>query len=123
VLVVHNETATGVTTDIAGLREAMDAAKHPALLLVDGVSSIGSLEFQQDAWGVDVAITGSQKGFMMPAGLGMVSLSPRAMERIETAGFRGTTSTCGRRCCTTIRAISLTRRHSRTSSDCARRWT
>lgn len=87
VLVVHNETATGVTTDIAGLREAMDAAKHPALLLVDGVSSIGSLEFQQDGWGVDVAITGSQKGFMMPAGLGMVSLSPRAMVRIETAGF------------------------------------
>lgn len=88
VLVVHNETATGVTTDIAGLREAMDAAKHPALLLVDGVSSIGSLEFQQDQWGVDVAITGSQKGFMMPAGLGMVSLSPRAMERLETAGFK-----------------------------------
>lgn len=87
VLVVHNETATGVTTDIAGLREAMDAAKHPALLLVDGVSSIGSLEFRQDEWGVDVAITGSQKGFMMPAGLGMVSLSPRALERIETAGF------------------------------------
>jgi alanine-glyoxylate transaminase/serine-glyoxylate transaminase/serine-pyruvate transaminase len=87
VLVVHNETATGVTTDIAGLREAMDAARHPALLLVDGVSSIGSLEFQQDAWGVDVAITGSQKGFMMPAGLGMVSLSPKAMARIETAGF------------------------------------
>lgn len=87
VLVVHNETATGVTNDIAGLREAMDAARHPALLLVDGVSSIGSLEFQQDAWGVDVAITGSQKGFMMPAGLGMVSLSPRALDRIETAGF------------------------------------
>lgn len=87
VLVVHNETATGVTTDIAGLREAMDAAQHPALLLVDGVSSIGSLEFRQDEWGVDVAITGSQKGFMMPAGLGMLSLSPKAMERIETAGF------------------------------------
>lgn len=87
VLVVHNETATGVTNDIAALRDAMDEVGHPALLLVDGVSSIGSLEFQQDAWGVDVAITGSQKGFMMPAGLGMVSLSPRAMERIETAGF------------------------------------
>lgn len=87
VLVVHNETATGVTNDIAGLREAMDEAQHPALLMVDGVSSIGSLEFQQDAWGVDAAITGSQKGFMMPAGLGMLSFSPRAMERIETAGF------------------------------------
>lgn len=87
VLVVHNETATGVTTDIAGLREAMDAAKHPALLMVDGVSSIGSLEFQQDAWGVDVAITGSQKGFMMPAGLGMLSMSSAAMECAESTKF------------------------------------
>lgn len=87
VLVVHNETATGVTNDIAALREAMDDVKHPALLFVDGVSSIGSLEFQQDAWGVDVAITGSQKGFMMPAGLGMVALSPRALECVERAGF------------------------------------
>jgi len=87
VLVVHNETATGVTTDIAGLREAIDEAKHPALLLVDGVSSIGSLEFKLDAWGVDVALTSSQKGFMMPAGLGMVCLSPKALERIESAGF------------------------------------
>jgi alanine-glyoxylate transaminase/serine-glyoxylate transaminase/serine-pyruvate transaminase len=57
------------------------------LLFVDGVSSIGSLEFQLDAWGVDVAITSSQKGFMMPAGLGMVCLSPKALERVETAGF------------------------------------
>lgn len=87
VLVVHNETATGVTNDIAGLREAMDAAGHPALLFVDGVSSIGSLEFQQDAWGVDAAITGSQKGFMLPAGLGMLSLSARAMELIEGTRF------------------------------------
>ena len=87
VLVVHNETATGVTNDIAGIRAAMDAADHPALLLVDGVSSIGSLEFQFDAWGVDVAICGSQKGFMMPAGLGMLCVSPQALGRIETAGF------------------------------------
>lgn len=87
VLVVHNETATGVTNDIAGLREAMDASRHPALLLVDGVSSIGSLEFRLDEWGVDVAITSSQKGFMMPAGLGMVCLSPKALARVETAGF------------------------------------
>lgn len=88
ILVVHNETATGITNDILGLREAMDEAKHPALLLVDGVSSIGSLEFQLDAWGVDVAITSSQKGFMMPAGLGMVCLSPKALERVEQEGFR-----------------------------------
>lgn len=87
VLVVHNETATGVTNDIAALREAMDDARHPALLFVDGVSSIGSLEFRHDEWGVDVAITGSQKGFMMPAGLGMLCLSPKALARVEHAGF------------------------------------
>jgi alanine-glyoxylate transaminase/serine-glyoxylate transaminase/serine-pyruvate transaminase len=87
VLVVHNETATGVTNDVAGLREAMDEAKHPALLMVDGVSSIGSLEFKLDAWGVDVAITSSQKGFMMPAGLGMVCFSPKALARVEGARF------------------------------------
>ncbi|MEX2181006.1 MAG: aminotransferase class V-fold PLP-dependent enzyme [Gemmatimonadaceae bacterium] len=87
VLVVHNETATGVTNDIVSLREAMDAAKHPALLMVDGVSSIGSLEFRLDDWGVDVAITSSQKGFMMPAGLGMICLSPKALGCVEKAGF------------------------------------
>ena len=86
-LVVHNETATGVTNDIAALREAMDEANHPALLLVDGVSSIGSIEFRLDEWGVDVAITSSQKGFMMPAGLGMICLSPKALERVEESGF------------------------------------
>ena len=87
VLVVHNETATGVTNDIAGIREAMDDAGHPALLLVDGVSSIGSLEFRFDEWGVDVAICGSQKGFMMPAGLGMLCVSPKALALVETGTF------------------------------------
>lgn len=87
VLLVHNETATGVTNDVAAVREAIDDARHPALLLVDGVSSIGSLEFRFDEWGVDVAICGSQKGFMMPAGLGMLCLSPKALARIEAARF------------------------------------
>jgi len=87
VLVVHNETATGVTNDLAAIREAIDGAGHPALLLVDGVSSIGSLDFQFDAWGVDVAICGSQKGFMMPAGLGMLCVSPRAMAAVEHSRF------------------------------------
>jgi len=87
VLVVHNETATGVTNDLAGIREAIDDAKHPALLLVDGVSSIGSLDFQFDAWGVDVAICGSQKGFMMPAGLGMLCVSAKALALIEQGRF------------------------------------
>jgi alanine-glyoxylate transaminase/serine-glyoxylate transaminase/serine-pyruvate transaminase len=80
VLVVHNETATGVTSDVAAVRAALDAADHPALLLVDGVSSIGSIEFRLDAWRVDVAITGSQKGLMLPAGLGIVCLGPRARD-------------------------------------------
>lgn len=84
VLVVHNETATGVTNDIAGIREAIDDANHPALLLVDGVSSIGSVEFRFDEWGVDAAISGSQKGFMMPAGLGMLCMSQRGLSVIET---------------------------------------
>ncbi len=87
VLATHNETATGVRSDIAAIRVAMDAAGHPALLFVDGVSSIGSMEFRMDDWGVDVAVTGSQKGFMLPAGLAITGFSPRAMDAIETAGL------------------------------------
>ncbi|MFT4784659.1 MAG: alanine-glyoxylate transaminase/serine-glyoxylate transaminase/serine-pyruvate transaminase [Paracoccaceae bacterium] len=85
VLATHNETATGVVSNIAAVRAAMDAANHPALLLVDGVSSIGSMDFQMDNWGVDIAVTGSQKGFMLPAGLCIVGASPKAMAAIETA--------------------------------------
>jgi len=84
VLLVHNETATGVTTDVGAVRAAMDRASHPALLFVDGVSSIGCLDFQMDAWGVDCAITGSQKGFMMPAGLGILCCSERVMAGLDT---------------------------------------
>jgi alanine-glyoxylate transaminase / serine-glyoxylate transaminase / serine-pyruvate transaminase len=85
VLVVHNETATGVTSDIAAVRKAIDAAKHPALYYVDGVSSIGSLDFRMDEWGVDLAITGSQKGFMLPAGLGIICVSQKALAERESA--------------------------------------
>ncbi len=85
VLVVHNETATGVTSDIAGVRAAIDNAGHPALLYVDGVSSIASLTFDMDGWGVDCAITGSQKGFMLPAGLGILYCSAKAMARVADA--------------------------------------
>ncbi|HKV52426.1 MAG TPA: aminotransferase class V-fold PLP-dependent enzyme, partial [Gemmatimonadaceae bacterium] len=81
VLVVHNETATGVTSDIAAVRRAIDAAGHPALLYVDTVSGMVSLPFEMDAWGVDAAITGAQKGFMLPAGLGLLGMSRRALER------------------------------------------
>ena len=85
VLVVHNETATGVTSDLAAVRKAIDNAKHPALLFVDGVSSVGCLEFRMDDWGIDLAITGSQKGFMLPAGLGLIGVSQKALARRESA--------------------------------------
>jgi alanine-glyoxylate transaminase/serine-glyoxylate transaminase/serine-pyruvate transaminase len=85
VLVVHNETATGVTSDVAAVRRAMNAARHPAMLYVDGVSSIASLDFRMDEWGVDLAITGSQKGFMLPAGLGILCASPRALAAYDGA--------------------------------------
>jgi alanine-glyoxylate transaminase / serine-glyoxylate transaminase / serine-pyruvate transaminase len=83
VMVVHNETATGVTSDVAAVRRAIDAARHPALLYVDGVSSIGSLDFRMDEWGVDLAITGSQKGLMLPAGLGIVCASKKALAAMQ----------------------------------------
>ncbi|MFD0858200.1 pyridoxal-phosphate-dependent aminotransferase family protein [Roseovarius aquimarinus] len=80
VFVTHNETATGVTSDIEAVRDALDAAGHPALLFVDGVSAIGSIPFEQEAWGVDLAVAGSQKGFMLPAGLGFLGVSAKALE-------------------------------------------
>ena len=85
VLVTHNETATGVKSDVAAVRRALDATGHPALLLVDGVSSIASMDFRMDEWGVDVAVTGSQKGFMLPAGLAIVAFSPKAMDATARA--------------------------------------
>ncbi|HEY6669755.1 MAG TPA: aminotransferase class V-fold PLP-dependent enzyme, partial [Methyloceanibacter sp.] len=88
VMVLHNETATGVTSDVAAVRRAMDAAKHPALLYVDGVSSIASIDFRMDEWGVDLAITGSQKGLMLPAGLGIVCASQKALAAMKDAKCR-----------------------------------
>jgi alanine-glyoxylate transaminase/serine-glyoxylate transaminase/serine-pyruvate transaminase len=85
VLVTHNETATGVRSDVAAVRRALDATRHPAMLFVDGVSSIGSMDFRMDEWGVDVAVTGSQKGFMLPTGLAIVGFSPKALAATETA--------------------------------------
>ncbi len=85
VLATHNETATGVRSDIAAVRHALDAASHPAMLYVDGVSSIASMDFRMEEWGVDIAITGSQKGFMLPVGLAIVGFSPRALAALETA--------------------------------------
>lgn len=85
VLATHNETATGVKSDIAGIRRALDAAGHPALLFVDGVSSIGSMPFDMAGWGVDIAVAGSQKGFMLPAGLAILGVSPKALNAMEKA--------------------------------------
>ncbi len=79
VLACHNETATGVTSDVAAVRRALDSTGHPALLYVDGVSSIASIDFRMDEWGVDLAVTGSQKGLMLPAGLGILAASPKAL--------------------------------------------
>jgi alanine-glyoxylate transaminase / serine-glyoxylate transaminase / serine-pyruvate transaminase len=88
VMVVHNETATGVTSNVAAVRRAIDAARHPALLYVDGVSSIGSIDFRMDEWGVDLAITGSQKGLMLPAGLGIVCASQKGIAAMTDAKCR-----------------------------------
>ena len=83
VLATHNETATGVRSDIGGIRAAM--ADHPALFFVDGVSSIGSMPFDMAGWSVDIAVAGSQKGFMLPAGLAILGISPKAMAAMATA--------------------------------------
>ncbi len=88
VFVTHNETATGVTSNVAAVRRALDENFHDALLFVDGVSSIGSLDFRMDDWGVDLAVTGSQKGLMLPAGLGILGVSEKAMEASKFAGMR-----------------------------------
>jgi len=85
VCVVHNETSTGVVSDIAAVRRAIDAAGHPALLLVDTISGLGSADYRHDEWGVDVSVGGSQKGLMLPPGIGFNALSPRAIEASKTA--------------------------------------
>ena len=85
VLVVHNETSTGVTSNVAAVRAALDGAGHPALLLVDTVSSLASIDFRFDAWGVDVALTGPQKGLMLPPGLAILAVSARALAASEKA--------------------------------------
>jgi alanine-glyoxylate transaminase/serine-glyoxylate transaminase/serine-pyruvate transaminase len=85
VLFTHNETATGVTSDVAGMRRVLDDSGHPALLMVDGVSSIASIDFRMDEWKVDLAVTGSQKGFMLPAGLGIVCASQKALALYDQA--------------------------------------
>lgn len=85
VCVVHNETSTGVTTRIPRVRRALDAAKHPALLMVDTISSLASIDYRMDEWGVDVTVAGSQKGLMLPPGLSFNAVSHRALAASQTA--------------------------------------
>jgi alanine-glyoxylate transaminase/serine-glyoxylate transaminase/serine-pyruvate transaminase len=88
VLVTHNETATGVTSPLPAVRALLDELGHPALLCVDGVSSIGCLDFRMDEWGIDLAVAGSQKGFMLPTGLALVGASQKALAARHTAQSR-----------------------------------
>ncbi|MGI9421963.1 MAG: L-aspartate--glyoxylate aminotransferase BhcA [Hyphomicrobiaceae bacterium] len=85
VLVTHNETATGVRSDIAAVRRAMDEASHPAMLYVDCVSSLASMDFRMDEWGVDLAVSGSQKGFMLATGMAIVGVSQKALDASQSA--------------------------------------
>src|SRR5216683_2745077 len=85
VLVVHNETSTGVTSNVAAVRAALSRAKHEALLLVDAVSSLGSIDFRFDEWAVDVALTGPQKGLMLPPGMAILAASEKAISAAEKA--------------------------------------
>ncbi|TFZ07888.1 pyridoxal-phosphate-dependent aminotransferase family protein [Ramlibacter humi] len=85
VCVVHNETSTGATSDIKAVRKAIDAAKHPALLMVDSISGLASAEYRHDEWGVDVCVSGSQKGLMLPPGISFNALSPKALEVSKNA--------------------------------------
>lgn len=85
VMVVHNETSTGVTSNIAAVRQALDRAGHPALLMVDTISSLASIDYRQDEWGVDVTVAGSQKGLMLPPGLSFNGISKKALAAAKSA--------------------------------------
>jgi alanine-glyoxylate transaminase / serine-glyoxylate transaminase / serine-pyruvate transaminase len=85
VMVVHNETSTGVTSSVANVRNAMDSAKHPALLMVDTISSLASIDYRHDEWGVDVTVAGSQKGLMLPPGLSFNAISQKALASAKSA--------------------------------------
>ncbi|MGD8476587.1 MAG: aminotransferase class V-fold PLP-dependent enzyme, partial [Burkholderiales bacterium] len=87
VCMVHNETSTGVTSDIAAIRKAIDRSAHPALLLVDTISSLGSMDYRHDEWGVDVTVGGSQKGLMLPPGLSFNAISKKALDASANAAL------------------------------------
>ena len=121
VMVVHNETSTGVTSRIADVRAAM--GDHDALLLVDTISSLASIDYRHDEWGVDVTVGGSQKGLMLPAGLSLNAVSAKAVEASRTAGCRARIGTGRRSSRPTRPATGPTRRPRTCSTGCARRST
>src|SRR5881398_1339468 len=121
VLIVHNETATGVTSDLGAVRRAIDAAQHPALLYVDGVSSIGSIDFRMDEWQVDLAVTGSQKGRCSPRVWASCARAPRRSPPANRRSARACSSTSATRSGRTRRDTSRTRRPFRCCTACVNR--
>ena len=120
VMVTHNETSTGVTNDLGAIAKAIRGVRPDILILVDAISSLGSVPLPIDAWDLDVVFTGSQKGWMVPPGMAMVAVSERAWEAVEDGeASRATTSTTRRRRATSRRA----RRRGRPPSPSTSRWT
>jgi alanine-glyoxylate transaminase/serine-glyoxylate transaminase/serine-pyruvate transaminase len=121
VCVVHNETSTGVTTRVPDVRAAIDRARHPALLMVDTISSLGSIEYRHDDWGVDVTVAGSQKGLMLPPGLSFNAVSNKALAASQKATMPRSYWS-GTRCSGRTRAAGFRTRPPRTcSTGCTRR--
>ena len=121
-MVVHNETSTGVTSRIPEIRAAIDATGHDALLLVDVISSLGSIDYRHEEWGVDVTVGGSQKGLMLPAGLSFNAVSPKALAAAEHARHAALLLGLARRSSRPTRPASgPTRRRRTCSTGCARR--
>ena len=122
VCVVHNETSTGVTSDVAAVRRALDAARHPALLIVDTVSSLASIDYRHDEWGVDVTVGASQKGLMLPPGLSFNVASDKALAAHAGAGLPRSYWDWGPLRAADEQGVFLTPRRPTSSSACARRW-
>lgn len=122
VMVVHNETSTGVTSRIPAIRKAIDAAGHPALLLVDTISSLGSVDYRHDEWGVDVTVSGSQKGLMLPPGLGFTAISDKARAAGRSNNLPRSYWDWEEMLKPNANGYFPTRRPPTCSTACARRW-
>ena len=119
---VHNETSTGVTSRIGAIRKAIDAADHPALLMVDTISSLASIDYRHDEWGVDVTVAGSQKGLMLPPGLSFNCVSEKARKASQSASCRASYWDWDEMIASNkTRLSSPTRRRPTCSTACAKR--